>query len=73
MHYSPENKDANLSVTDSRGWRLAIISDGAAIKDLSQEEFKMVSTAQLKLQLTNKMDRLAAKGGMKDSSNAKKR
>ena len=58
MHYSPPDSAHDLEVTEPRGWRLAILTDGQAIKDLSQEEFKMVSTAELKMQLTKKLDRL---------------
>ena len=34
------------------------------MKDLNEEEFKMVSTKELKMQLTSKIDRLVAKNGV---------
>ena len=45
MNYSPRDKEQPLPVTDSRGWRMAIVSDGNAVKDLSQQDFQMLSTA----------------------------
>ena len=54
MQYSPNEENQNLQLSDSRGWRLAILTDGAAIKDPCQEDFKMVSTAQLKAQQSDK-------------------
>jgi len=61
IHYSP--RQSPLKLTDSTVWKHAIVSDGQAIKNLKEEEFKMVSTAQLKLELTEKMDKAVARGG----------
>ena len=45
IQYSSGNSKNNVSLTDSAGWRIAIATDGTAIKDLNQEDFKMLSTA----------------------------
>ena len=58
INYSP--KQNTVSLTDAQAWNHAIISDGvSALKDLSQEnEFVMKSTTQLKIELTEKQDRV---------------
>ena len=58
--YSPNHSENAL--TDRKVWKHAIVSEGSAIKDLSQNETKIISTAQLKLELTEKMDRAIKKG-----------
>ena len=73
MHYSPPDSARDLELWEKRGWRLAILTDGNAIKDLTQEEFKMVSTAELKLQLTQKLDRLRVQQTANKSADPKKK
>ena len=58
--FSPPEPEKLL--TDSLVRKHAIISDGDAIIDPNQEEFRMVSNVQLKQELTDKADRALAKG-----------
>ena len=49
-------------MTDGTVWKQAIVSDGFNIKDPSQDEFKLISTSELKAELTEKVDRALSKG-----------
>ena len=42
------DKEPELTLYDEKVWRHAVVSNGSAIKYLNDQEFKMVSTAQLK-------------------------
>ena len=58
--YSP--KSSALHATDSKVWKHAIVSNGDAVKDIANDEVKMISTKNLKFELTEKMDKEIAKG-----------
>ena len=59
IQFSPPQAIANL--TDAQVWKHAIVSDGAAIKNLAEDEHVMKSTSQLKLELTERQDRAEAR------------
>ena len=52
--YSPKRQSVTLY--DENVWKHEIVSDGKAIKDLSNDEFRLRSTADLKIELTEKVD-----------------
>ena len=45
-----------MTLYDENVWKHAIVSDGKAIKDLANDEFRLRSTADLKIELTEKVD-----------------
>ena len=46
-----------MSYTDAKVRRNIIVNGVKSVKDLSKDEFKMVPSATLKLELTEKMDK----------------
>ena len=55
INYSP--KQCSKTFTDAAVWKQAIISDGTNIKDLTENNYVMKTTAQLKLELTSKQEK----------------
>ena len=55
INYSP--KHATRTLTDAAVWKKAIVTDGSAIKDLTDSEYEMKSPAQLKFELTEKQEK----------------
>ena len=68
INYSP--KQCSKTFTDATVWKQAIISDCANIKDLSESDYVMKTTAQLKLELTSKQEKAEQK--LKEIIEAKK-
>lgn len=58
ISYSP--KEGDVGLTDAELRKHAIISDGGTIRSLNQDQVVMKSTAQLKVELTEKMEKQAA-------------
>ena len=52
-----------MTLTDDLVWKHAIVSDGKAISNPADNKPKMVSTAQLKIELTEKADKVKSKKG----------
>ncbi len=62
-----------MTYTDAKVRRNVIVNGKRSIKDLSQDEFKMIPSATLKQELTEKMDLALKKKDLMRGSRSSKR
>ena len=60
MTYSPKTQERQL--TDRDVWQHAIVSDGNRIKDVQENGARMISTDQLKIEMSQRITEALRKG-----------